>query len=119
MWTNRREEDCGNRGMDKTSACGKRVRGRASGRRDDEAVRLDDGEKFIIVVQFEVGNPWRWTSIDDNFVEDVELFRFEVVVGPFDGSVDGACKSHSHVCSVTIGQTSFEVVMHVLVFKIC
>ena len=74
---------------------------------------MDDCEEFLVHEEFEIGDPGRWTSVDDNLVEDLELetlggegyvklFRLEHFGASLYGSEDGTSKSHSHVGAVAL-----------------
>lgn len=73
MWTDRREKDGGDGGVDQGTARGEGVGGGPGRCGEDTSVCLDDGQEFIIAVEFEVGNIRGWSTIDDQLVEDFEL----------------------------------------------
>ena len=63
---------------------------------------MDDCEEFLVHEEFEIGDPRRWTSVDDNLVEDVKLFRFKHLGASLYRTEDGTGESHSHVGPVSL-----------------
>ena len=48
----------------------------------------------------------------------IELFGFKTFRASFYGAVNGTSKSHTHVCSVSLVQTSIDVSVHVFILEI-
>lgn len=73
-----RQEDGGDVWVHEGAAGGEGVGGRAGGRGEDAAVGLDDGEELVVAVELEVGDVGGGPAVDDELVEDLELFPLAV-----------------------------------------
>lgn len=71
------EEDARDGRVGERAAGGEGVGGASCGGGDDAAVGLDDGEEVVVAVEFEVGDVGGWAAVDDEFVEDFELFALD------------------------------------------
>lgn len=70
------EEDAGDGRVGEGAAGGEGVRGGACGCGYDATVCLDDGEEIVVAVEFEVRDVGGGAAVDDEFVQDFELFAF-------------------------------------------
>lgn len=78
MWADGSEEDGGDVWVNEGTACGEGVCGGASGSGEDAAVGLDDGQEFIVTIEFEVGDVRGWPTVDDELCRNI---RFNTCTG--------------------------------------
>lgn len=82
MRTYRRQKYARYGRMGKGSASRERVGGTASGSADDTAVGLNDGKKVGISIELEIGHIRRWSTVNHQLVENLELgVLYEIRVG--------------------------------------
>jgi len=67
---------------------------RTCGSREDAAIGLHDGEQLVVAVQLEVGDVGRWAAVNDELVEDLELFTLLHVLA-LAVAVHGAGEAHA------------------------
>lgn len=77
MRADRREKDARDGRVGERAAGGEGVSGGTCGGGDDAAISLDDGEEVVVAVEFEVGDVGGGAAVDDEFVEDFELFALD------------------------------------------
>lgn len=69
MWADGGEEDGRDVRVNEGSASRERVCGAASGGGEDASISLNNGQKFIIAVKFEIGDVWGWTTVNNEFCD--------------------------------------------------
>lgn len=63
---------------------------------EDAAIGLHNGQELVVAVQLEVGDIGRWSAVDDELIEDLELLALLHVL-VFAATVDGAGEAHAQV----------------------
>ena len=109
MGTDGCEQDTWDGGVRERPTGGKRIGGAACRGGENAAVCLDNGEELGIAVDLKIGDVGGGTAIDDEFVENFELFALDGVFrvdDAFGGSgrsaEDGASEAHAKVDAHTL-----------------
>lgn len=89
--------------MGEGSASGEGIGGRTSWGGDDAAVGLNNGEELIVAVELEVRDIRGGAAVDDQFIENFELFAFNAV------DICGAIVAAVSVVVLTIRNSSVSL----------
>mgnify|MGYP005989191917 CR=1 FL=1 len=119
MGTDGGEEDGGDIGMHERSASGEGVGGGSCRSGKDASIGLDNGEKLIIAIEFQVGNVWRRATVDNELVENFErLAAFTESVDDGSAAPDSAGEAHAEVdLHASIAHDAVKMLLVLLEFE--